>query len=370
MICPPDEEQRIFLDTTLSFLQRTCGTEAVRALADTPAGFDRAWWRQGAELGWTGLLVAEELGGGSVSGAGLLDLLLVAEQLGRHVGPGPLIPTSAALAGIAGSDGAARHARTIDAVVAGESVLTWCAAAARGETGPTLSGGGDGLVLSGTAVDVEAAADADVLLVSATSPDGPTQVLVAADAPGVTVTTTGSIDLTRRLGVVRFDGTPIAADALVGVPGGAADDIARQRRIAVVLQCAEAVGAAERVFDFTLDYVADRFSFGRPLSSYQALKHRFADMKTWLEAARGIVAGAARAEQAGGPEAERTVAAAKAYAGDVLPQLVQDCVQMHGGIGVTWEHDLHLYLRRVSFHRALYGTPNEYRRRLASSAAA
>jgi alkylation response protein AidB-like acyl-CoA dehydrogenase len=360
VILPVSEEQGVFLDTTVRFLQRTCGIEAVRALADTPAGFSRDWWAQAAELGWTGMLVAEELGGGSLSGAGLLDLVPVAEQIGRHVAPGPLVATSAALAGIAGSADAERHAGAIGAVVAGEAVLTWC------PEGAALADRDGEPVLTGVAGEVEAAADADLLLVTA----GDTQVLLPVDTAGIEVTRTGSIDLTRRLGRVRFDAVRVPAQAVVGERGGAAADVERQGRTAVVLQCAEAVGAAERVFDFTLEYVGQRYSFGRPLSSYQALKHRFADMKTWLEAARGIVAGAAGAVQADDGDAGRVCAAAKAWVGDKLPALVQDCVQMHGGIGVTWEHDIHLYLRRVALTRALYGTPDHHRRLLALSAAA
>lgn len=359
MILPVDAEQSVFVDTTARFLQRTCGIEAVRALADTEAGFTRQWWAQAAELGWTSMLVPEELGGGSVSGAGLLDLLPVAEQLGRHAAPGPLVTTSAALAGIACSTGAERHADAIGSVVAGEAVLTWC------PQGAAVEDRAGELVLTGTAAEVEAAADADLLLVTA----GDTQVLLPVATAGIEVVRTGSIDLTRRLARVRFTDVRVPADAVVGEPGAAAADAERQSRVAVVLQCAEAVGAADRVFEFTMDYVAQRYSFGRPLSSYQALKHRFAEMKTALEGARGIVAGAATAVQAGDVDAARVCAAAKAWVGDALPGLVQDCVQMHGGIGVTWEHDIHLYLRRVALARALYGTPEHHRRQLALSAA-
>jgi alkylation response protein AidB-like acyl-CoA dehydrogenase len=129
-------------------------------------------------------------------------------------------------------------------------------------------------------------------------------------------------------------------------------------------------GAAAKTFDFTVEWAFDRYSFGRPLASYQELKHRFADMKTWLEASHGLASALAHGVQAGGPDAAETASATKAYLGEYLPELMQDCVQMHGGIGLTADHDLHLYLRRVACGRATYGTPAEHRQRIAAIAAA
>ena len=128
--------------------------------------------------------------------------------------------------------------------------------------------------------------------------------------------------------------------------------------------------AADRVFEFSLEWVENRYSFGRPISSYQEIKHRFADMKMWLEASHAITDAAARAVQDGAEDAALTVSAAKAYVGDHVPELVQDCVQMHGGIGVTFEADIHIYLRRVTLDRALYGTPAEHRERIVARVAA
>jgi alkylation response protein AidB-like acyl-CoA dehydrogenase len=118
------------------------------------------------------------------------------------------------------------------------------------------------------------------------------------------------------------------------------------------------------VFAFTLEYVADRYSFGRPLASYQALKHRFAQMKMWLEASHAIAGAAARGVQQDQADAAEVTSAAKAYIGARATDLVQECIQMHGGIGVTWEHDLHLFLRRATFNRAMYGTPADHRQRV------
>ena len=143
-------------------------------------------------------------------------------------------------------------------------------------------------------------------------------------------------------------------------------DVERQLLDAVVLQCFEMAGAVDRVFAFTVEYAEDRYSFGRPLVSYQALKHRFADMKMWLESCHATAAAAARAVDAGSPLAAELVSVAKSYIGDHAPVIVQDCVQLHGGIGVTWDHDLHLYLRRVVQDRAQFGTPRDHRERIAA----
>jgi alkylation response protein AidB-like acyl-CoA dehydrogenase len=197
--------------------------------------------------------------------------------------------------------------------------------------------------------------------------DGISQVLVPADAPGVTVTPLGGLDLVRRFAEVHFDGVAVPASAVVGTVGGAADAIERQLQIAIVLSCAETVGVVDRIFEMTLEYLDDRYSFGRPLASYQALKHRVADNKMWLEACHAIATGAARAVATRAPGAGDVVSAAKAWIGPHATELIQDCVQLHGGIGVTWEHDLHLYLRRATVDRVTYGTPEEHHERIATS---
>jgi len=135
-----------------------------------------------------------------------------------------------------------------------------------------------------------------------------------------------------------------------------------------VLQCAEAVGILETVLTMTVDWTRDRYSFGRPLASYQAIKHRLADMTMWLHACRGITAGAVDRVAARATDATVWVSAAKSYLGEHAGPIVQDCIQLHGGIGVTWEHDLHLFLRRITLYRNLFGTPSEHHRAIYRSA--
>lgn len=356
------EEQGAFVETTRRFLTAECDIATVRSLEHEPDGFDRTVWARGAELGWTSLLVPEADGGGSLSERGLSDLVLVAEELGRRVAPGPLGPVNVVAEAVARHGSADQRAAVLPGLLDGSAVAAWCGAR-------TVAGvpSGDGLVLTGTCAPVEAAAQAAHLLVAVRSADGSlSQALVAADAPGVTVTPMDGLDLVRRFAEVRFDGVAVGPADLLGVPGAAADAVERQLQVACVLQCAESVGALDHVFELTLEYLGDRYSFGRPLSSYQALKHRLADDKMWLEASHAIATAAARAVADERDDAGELVSAAKAWIGPHATELVQDCIQLHGGIGVTWEHDLHLYLRRVTVNRATHGTPEEHAERIAT----
>ena len=214
---------------------------------------------------------------------------------------------------------------------------------------------------------MEAGAQAQHLLVSTSAPEGPTQVLVGVDTPGVTITALEGLDLIRRFAEVRFDRVALPASAIVGALGAAAGDIEHQLQVAVALQCAETVGAIDRMFEVTLEYLSDRYSFGRPLASYQALKHRVADDKMWLEACQATATAAAQAVATEAPDADQLVSVAKAWIGPHATELIQDCVQLHGGIGVTWEHDLHLYLRRTTVNRLTYGTPEQHADRIATA---
>jgi alkylation response protein AidB-like acyl-CoA dehydrogenase len=365
------DDQQFFQETTRKFLEQEAPLTTVRALADTTGGFDRGWWKRGAELGWTSLLVPEADGGGSLSGEGLLDLVIVAEEMGRLVSPGPLGPTNVVAAAVAAGGAPELRARVLPGIVAGDVVGAWCV------TGPgggwdaagvavTAAREGDDVVLEGMATPVEAGAQADELLVTARTGDALTQLLVPVGTPGVVIEPLGSVDLVRRFASVRFEQARVPAAFVVGDVDGAEAAVERQLELAIVLQCAETVGALDRVFEFTLEYLADRSSFGRPLASYQAIKHRFADMKMWLETAHGATELAARAVQDDDADAAEIVSAAASYLGDHATEIVQECTQLHGGIGVTWEHDLHLYLRRVTMHRNLYGTPAQHRARVAA----
>ena len=355
VLLDPTDDQAFFRETTARYLDDRAPVAEVRRLRDDPAGWAPAYWRGGAELGWTTLLVREDHGGGSISGAPVVDLSLIAYEFGTHAAPGPLAATNL-VAHALSSAGA--HIDVVTQLLSGETVAAWCG----DPSGTAVRIDGDHIVVSGAQRPVEAAAQSDHLLVAGADGEDMTQVLVPADAPGVSITPLQTVDLTRRFAEVRFDEVRVPVDAVVGEPGGAGAALERQRQCALVIVNAEAVGAMQRAFDLTVEWAFDRYSFGRPLASYQALKHRFADMKTWLEASHAISDAAAAAVDADSAEAAELVSVAKAYIGAFGSELLHDCVQLHGGIGVTYEHDLHLYLRRHTVDRTSFGTPHEHRR--------
>ena len=369
MLLQLTSDQELLRETTARFLDETVPPSELRRLRDDPAGFSDAWWRRGAELGWTSLLVSEAHGGGSISGRALVDLTLIAYEFGRRAAPGPLVATSVVAAALSAAGGDA-HASVLARLLSGESVATWCLGEPRPNDGlgritlDVRRDGGD-VVVSGVKRPVEAAASASHLLVTGRTGDGLSQVLVPADAPGVSITPMSSVDLTRRCHAVTFDRVRLPASTVVGEIGAAHEQVERQLRVALVLLAAESVGAMQSGFDMTVAWAFDRYSFGRPLASYQAIKHRFADLKAWLEASHAIADAAAAAVDADSDEAPELASIAKAYVGDYGAELLHDCVQLHGGIGVTFEHDLHFFLRRLTLDRALYGTPAEHRARVA-----
>jgi alkylation response protein AidB-like acyl-CoA dehydrogenase len=359
-------EKILFTTTSQAFLSKEASLRHVRELHAAGAAWDPAWWRRAAELGWTSLLVPEELGGGSVSGDGVADLAVVAELLGKTVAPGPLYPVSTVLSALVDCSERDTHTALIESLIAGDTVATWAVSEPRQGWAPLQP------AVTATAVDaedrsfridgvkdrVEAGAQSAVLLVVARCSDGVRQFLVPTDAPGVRITPLQSVDLVKHYARVEFDGA--MASAAVGSVAETAGLIDRQSQIAQVLQCAESVGILQTVFDFTVQWALDRHSFGRPLASYQVLKHGFADMKLWLEACRATTAAAVADVAARAPDAGLSASIAKSYVGEVGGEIVQRCVQMHGGIGVTWEHDLHLYLRRITLYRSTFGTPEEH----------
>jgi alkylation response protein AidB-like acyl-CoA dehydrogenase len=369
VLLSPSSDQEFFRETTDRFLTEKAPVDELRRLAGDPVGYGEGYWRQGAELGWTSLLVGEEHGGGSISGHGLIDLTLVAGEFGRHAAPGPLVGTNVVAATLSELT-ADRHADVIAGVLDGSLVTAWAYTDKRphaglGDIALTVAVDGDTVVLDGVKRPVESATTASHVLVTGTTGGALTQVLVPLDTPGTTVTPMEGVDLTRRFAEVAFDDVRVPLDAVVGDVGGAAEQVERQLRRALVIGAAEAVGAMQRGFDMTVEYAFDRYSFGRPLASYQALKHRFADMKAWLETSHGLADDAAVAVATDALGAAELVSAAAAYVGGRSTDLLQECVQLLGGIGMTYEHDIHIYLRRATLDRALYGTPAEHRQRLA-----
>ncbi len=364
-------DQQVFAETTRRFLVDRCPPAEFRAKRDDPAGFDAEYWKQGATLGWTSLLVDEADGGGSISSQELVDLKLIAFEFGRHASPGPLLPVNVVAAAISRWGTDQQKATVLPRCLSGDLVAAWAFSESRpndrlGTIACSATVTEGGYRLHGTKEPVEAAGQAEYILVTARTAEGLANFLVPTDAAGLTITPMKSLDVTRRYASVELNDVALGAGALLGDPGTGDAQTEYLLQVGIVLQLAEMVGALDRCLEMTIEYAFQRYSFGRPLASYQELKHRFADMRAWLEAAHAITDAAADRVQVGSPRADEYVSAAKSFLGSYGPDMAEDCVQIHGGIGVTFDHDLHLYLRRVVIGSQLFGTVLDHRQRLAS----
>jgi alkylation response protein AidB-like acyl-CoA dehydrogenase len=362
------DDQALLRDTAAKFIEATCPLIEVRALADTDDGVAADYIRQAAELGWFAMLVPEEFGGGSISGEGLRDLAVIAEERGRGLQPGPFVSMNAVAHALARSGSADHRADVLPSLVAGEAIASWAIADPNGAVTPGAAveavRDGDGWLLRGEAGLVQDGALADWLLVTASGPDGLTQFLVPTSTPGLTVRGLASLDITQRFAAAAFADVRVGDDALVGTPGTAADDVNAQLDVALVLSTAESVGAMDVLFEMTRQYAVDRVAFGRPIGSFQAVKHQLADMSMGVEASKAISVQATRAVQAATDDASEIASMAKAWVGENGIAVAQGCFQVFAGIGYTWEHDSHLFLRRLTMNSLLFGEPAWHRERI------
>lgn len=361
------DDQTLFHETTARFIEAELPRERTRALHDDPAGFDRGWLAKSAELGWYSLLVPEEHGGGSVSGNPMADAALVAEELGRHVQPGPFIPMNVALAAIAAHGSDRLRAEVAAPGVAGDAVVAWAFADARGRwdagSAVTVTEADGGYRVSGARGVVQDAGEADWLLVPARLDGETVQVVVPAGADGVRRQPLAGLDLSRRFSDVTLDDVRVDAGAVLG---GGVDALDHQLGQAATLAVVETVGAMDELFTMTVEYSKDRIAFGRPIGSFQALKHLMADLALGVETAKAAATAAVEAIDRGSATAREVVSMAAAYVGEQGNETAQQCLQIHGGIGYTWEHDLHLLMRRIQTNSALYGTPTWHRERVCA----
>ena len=345
-----------------------------RLLASDPEGFDRDTWRRAAELGWTSLLAPASLGGGGLSDNASGDLAVVAEEMGRRSRPGPLLPVNVVVDTLARGGQPALVDEVVPGLMAGETIAAWALAESRdvwgvdglGET--VVGDEGDDLVVSGRKRFVEAAASADVILVSAMSAGGPTQVLVDADASGVTVVPGPQC---RSRSPVRRSSTSTACACRRGPSsarqGDAAADIEHQCQLALALQVAETVGRLDHVYGTTVEYLAGSLVVrpaARVVPGAQAPPRRHAARARDGE---GLRRGGRRCGRHRRALTRRETSASPrpTWAGR-RSSSSSECVQLHGGIAMTWEHDLHLYERRAAVNRAVYGTPEYHEERLCA----
>jgi alkylation response protein AidB-like acyl-CoA dehydrogenase len=343
------EDQASLREFSRSMLTTSCPPTQIRAVGLSENDVDDKLWRLGAELGWLGLAVDEDLDG---AGQGIVELCLVAEELGRFATPGPFMETALAARAISGAPAAA--ALVLDDLMAGSLRATW----AEGSD-LTVETRGSELVLNGTAAAVHAAGTADWLLVAA-GPEA-SAALVLIPRAAVTLVRRSTLDETRHWYTVIVDDVTVSADHII------ATDPAEVRPLldaATLLVAADALGVGERLLEMTKEYVTVREQFDRPLGTFQSVKHKLADMLTTLKGARAAVYYAAMALDAGAADASRAVSVAKAFTGEGVSTLASEALQTHGGIGFTWEHDLHLFLRRAKVDELLFGAPSQHHERV------
>ena len=357
------DEQQAIKSTAHDFLAARYKSERIRSLTDDPRGFEQSDWEEMAELGWTGLALPEEWGG---QGLGIVDLAVLFEEMGYALAPSPLLSnTVAGLAlSLCGSD--EQRERFLRPLAEGKlrgTPALWDAGTPGtiGEFTMEARADGDGVFLGGEKVLVMDAAAADFFLV-ATS-DGRRHI-VERDAPNVLIEPASSMDLTRRLYSVRFDGVRVAAED--SLPAAGKDYFDVFFRICVAL-AAESTGIAQRTMEMAVAYAKDRRQFDRPIGSYQAVSHRCAQMLLETENARSAVYGAAWTADAEPESLPRAASMAKAYASDAGWRVPDASIQVHGGIGFTWEHDLHFFLKRGRANAAMFGDPKWHRERVADA---
>jgi alkylation response protein AidB-like acyl-CoA dehydrogenase len=369
------QEQELLQRSAAEFLAAECPPTLVREVAGGDDGYPRALYRRMAELGWMGLVVPEAYGG---AGLGMLELALLCEQLGRAVVPGPFF-SSAVLATLAILDGgsSAQKRRWLPRLASGEAVGTLALL----EESDRLDAAGvamrarpraGGWALSGTKLFVTDAHVADLLIVVARvagrDEEGVTLFLVPRDTPGLKVSPLPSIDVTRRTMEVRCENVELAKDAVLAAAGRGWRTVARVLDAAALALAADSLGGAQRALELAVEYSKVREQFGRPIGSFQAIKHMAAEMVSEIEPARALVWYAAHAADALPREAPRAAAMAKACLSEVYSRVANRAVQMHGGIGFTWEHDLHFWFKRAKWNELAFGDATWHRERLATLA--
>jgi alkylation response protein AidB-like acyl-CoA dehydrogenase len=341
-------------------------SERVRQVMLDEGGFDAATWKELAELGLVGLTVAEEHGG---AGASFLELSIVFEELGRRLVPVPLLSSLLGITALQHAGTAEQLGAHLPGIAGGSTKVALAHLDAAGrltaDPGVTARRDGDGWVLDGEAGYVVDGAGADLLVTAAVTDDGLQLFVVPASADGVSRTATPVLDLTRPMAGVTYQGVRVdEADRLSGGDPVTALHAALADG-SVAIAC-EQVGGAQQLLEMTTSYARERIQFGRAIGSFQAVKHKLAEALVKLEAARSAAMHAARVIADGDAE-ERAIAVpmAASLCAEVYEAIAADSIQLHGGIGFTWEHDAHLYFKRAKATKLLLGDPKTHRRLLA-----
>jgi alkylation response protein AidB-like acyl-CoA dehydrogenase len=362
------EEQEFLRRTAREFLQKECPGTVVRELMESPTGYRPELWKQMAELGWLGLLVPEEYGG---AGLGFVDLVPILEEVGRANLPSPLFGTLLGTLAVLRAGTEVQKKELLPRVAAGDLVLSFAITEEAGTEEPNdiatrAAKSGGGWRLTGTKLFVPDGQNAQRIVVVARSGGagaaGLSLFLVDRGAAGVSVTPLASMDQTRRLAEVRFENAPAE---LLGSENGGFPVWEWVRDRALVALSSEAVGGSEKVLEDSVKYAKERIQFGKPIGVHQAIKHKCADMLIQVESGKSITYYAAWAVAEDLDEAPLAAAMAKAYTSDAYRHCSSENIQIHGGVGFTWEYDCHLYFKRAKAIEVTFGDPTYHRERVA-----
>jgi alkylation response protein AidB-like acyl-CoA dehydrogenase len=367
------DEQEALQEAARSFLKEASSPEQIRSSIKNPNGFDPVVWRQIAlELGWPALLIPERHGG---LGLGQVDLAVLLEATGEALLCSPLFSTVALGVNTlleVGTD--EQQSATLALIAEGTrtATLAFCEASGRWDAeGITLTAGADSedFILDGIKRGVVDGASADLLLIVARTPgsrgeDGISVFMVPADAPGLTREARPTMDPTRRLADLELKDVRVAKQALVGEVGQAWPGLRRTLDLAAIALAAEQVGAS-RCLEMAVGYSKEREQFGRPIGSFQALKHKCADMFVAVETARSALYYAACIADDGSDDLSTNASLAKAWCSESYFQCASESIQIHGGVGFTWEYDPHLHFKRARASESWLGDPAYHRERVA-----
>lgn len=371
-----NEDQEALRQSVRQLLASASPIKRVREVMATDAAYDRELYRRiASELGLTALLIPEEHGG---AGFGYVELIAVMEEMGRALVCAPFFSTTVlATQAILLAAGEEQKSALLPGLAAGEVTAALAYTEPNGRWGApgisaTAARKGDDYIVSGTKTFVIDGHTADLILVAARAPgtageEGVSLFVVPSGAPRLERRLLPTMDSTRRLAEVRLDGVRLPASALLGDEGRAAGPLRRTLDLAAIALSAEQVGGADRCLEMAVDYAKVRMQFGRPIGSFQAIKHKCAEMLLRMESARSASYQAGWAAAAGDPDLSRLAALAKVYCSEAFFFCASENIQIHGGIGFTWEHDAHLYFKRARASESLFGSPSYHRERVAQA---
>lgn len=369
------QDQELLAQTALDYVRANSPVSRVRDLRDAgdPVGFSRSLWQDMAQLGWVGMLIPEEYGG---AGLGLADCAVVMEALGRHLAPEPFVSTVLLAGQLLTEAGSPEQKRAwLPGVASGDAILSLAYQEARSRydlnrVGTTATAEDGAWRITGQKIQVLDGYAADALIVSArtagaeTDPDGISLFVIPKDAPGLSITPQSRVD-GRAVALLELDGVKVGTESLIGAAGAGSPILSRVVDRATVGLCAEMLGGMTQIFENTLEYLKTRTQFGALIGSFQALKHRAARLFMDIELARSTVMAAARAVDAGEAEAETLICLAKARCSDTFVLAANEGVQMHGGIGMTDEHEAGFYIKRARVAEMTFGDAAWHRERWA-----